>query len=234
MTVNDHELYRHTYEAARDLLGQAPKVTLDENSALYRYVSYFQGNPQEGPSGMVIRTALAQDVNNRWTGSNQGALTSVTLDYQGLYLSLPHPGPHNTHFAELEHYQESEAKDTTALTDIEFTLNGVEWKKYPALAFRTLFLFTLTKKLSGLDLRLAPTEGDDGATLVGQIYSKIDPAIIRTRPLRTLYLGDDHSFTRALGNACLAKPGVRFFYATSARDLGEVNVDRKSVGRERV
>ena len=232
MGIVNQDLYKKTYEVAFNVMQsdniEKFKLTLPDGSGLYRFVSYRNNDPQVHESGRTIWTQLPDDKNNRWSGSCEGAFTPEH-GRQALYLSLPQMGAQDTHFAELEHYQPLSGKIEKEIEVFIYEKNkSPRSEKLDASALRTLFLFTTNQTLSGLNLCLQKNDDKKEEESLPEIIfnelKKKEPSLIAEQDARDLYLaGTDHSFCRALGNACL-NAGFLFFQSTSVRDIKEVNI----------
>lgn len=227
-TIQHPKVYCAAREAAAAYFRTPPSdysaffTTLWEGDGLYRYVSYRNKLAQMEAAGRTIWTSPEQDTANRWTGFD-----GVSSGNQGLYLSLPHSGAEQTHFAELEYYQKTEEPDTR-ITYFQYTPGEKSPREATAMAseLRSLFLFTVTRNLKGFDMRLHPEDARESP--VRQIFQNAkqenQTLFEKNSTLDDWYLApDDASFTRAVGNACL-EAGFDFFAATSVRDRAEINI----------
>jgi len=194
---------------------------------LYRYVGYRHNMPQAADAGRTIFRPLNDDTTNRWTGRGIADGTGRQgLYLSGEFISEGHP------FPELEHYQQGEEPDKRI---VYYDYNPHEEGEI-AIApkaqmeqagnLRSMFLFSADAPMSGIDLKLYA--GEDINPLIQEIYDAAfaeNPDLFEGTTLEALYThGEDASFCRAIGNACLEKTDKAYFETTSVRDEQSTNV----------
>ena len=225
-TVNNDALYNAVYEVAAKRFAQDLADygrTVNSGDPLYRYVSYRNNMPQAENAGRTIFTSLENDTGNRWTGRGPDG-----NGRQGLYMSAEFVNE-GYPFPELEHYQQPDGNPDANITYFDYT--GGELGPVPesvsAGQLRSMFLFTSDQDMQGLDLRL---NGDNGQPnlLIEEIFNTAReryPDLFQGQTLEGLYThGEDASFCRAIGNACLEKTDVTYFETTSVRDHVSSNI----------
>ena len=197
-------------------------TTRSEGTPLYRYVSYRNSRPQEEGGGRTIWTPLASDTGNRWTGSGVDGTGSQGLYMSGEFINDGSP------FPELEHYQDPTDPPTQEIDHFQYQAGQTpQWIRTPASELRTMFLFTQTRALNGINFSQEVNGADH--PLLTEILERardIDPNAFRAEDsLRSLYTSpDDASFNRAIGNALFELGNVDFFQATSVRDGMSPNI----------
>jgi hypothetical protein len=213
------------------------RLTKRQGSSLYRYVSYRNSMPQAADAGKTLWLSLEDDKSNRWTGWGQTANDSS----QGLYFSnefLAEGQP----FPELDHYQDKAADPDAMIAYFEYS-KGIEPKLMTAKAseLRSMFLFTMNKELSGLDLKLYTLDEQEqkqNNPLLEKILQKAleeDSMLLEHgESLDSLYTDPKNAdFCRAIGNACFnSVEGIDCFETSSVRDLKSVNSVLKAAPRE--
>jgi hypothetical protein len=198
----------------------------------YRYVGYRNSMPQVEGAGRTQFLTLANDVNNRWTGCGPDGRGS-----QGLYLSQDFVNDGDP-FPELSYYQSGGDGGADLVPSYEYHPGSSPaidptMKVEHATNLRSMFHFTLTEDLEGLDLRLAGQtnsllEAVQHAMAQDPEYEAIRAETKGTFDLANLESMYQHpegaDFCRALGNAALALPDVRHLLVTSVRDGRSTNV----------
>ncbi|SEL89624.1 hypothetical protein SAMN05216359_12238 [Roseateles sp. YR242] len=220
-TIKRQDVYDLFYRAACEIFDgdlKAYRTTLDSKDVLYRYVGYRDAMPQEENAGRTVFLRLANDTENRWTGSdlNGGG-------HQGLYLSAEFVSE-NHPFPELEHYQKrDEYQHDSQVTCFNYTPdNPPELVSKSVSELRSMFLFTLGEEVHGIDLRYP---GDHVPhCLLQQIFAKAceqdTRGLIANAKLGLLHNDpEDAAFCRAVGNACFEKTAAQFFQTTSVRSI---------------
>ena len=226
-TILKPELYDATLSVAKEIFATPGALdpfflTKAEGSALYRYVSYRKGQPQEEEAARKIWTSLANDTGNRWTGLGTDKRGSQGLYMSGEFINEDSP------FPELEHYQAPSGASTQEIEYIKYEAGSAPVKVRVSVSeLRTLFLFTQTRALSGIDFSLQ-VNGDYHPLLtkILELVKRNNPVVLGVEDsLKSLYMSpNDASFTRAIGNALFELNTVEFFQATSVRDEMSPNI----------
>ncbi|MBF0423137.1 MAG: hypothetical protein HQL73_09100 [Magnetococcales bacterium] len=219
-------LYNLIYKTSYKMLQSKPLISkflinMNKGMALYRYTGYRNSQPQYEDSGRIIWTSLQNDINNRWSGLGADGQGS-----QALYLSVEKPGPGNTSFPELEHYQDANIPATELVRYFEYQAGKQpQWTTAKASELRSMFLFNLGVNLAGLDLTYQIAQ-DSLLTHIYETAKQTDPSLFTPQDtLEKLYFNpDDASFNRALGNAAFSIPDLLYIKTTSVRDKKSVNV----------
>ncbi|MBH5316286.1 hypothetical protein I6N90_00500 [Paenibacillus sp. GSMTC-2017] len=196
---------------------------LDARTAMLRYVTYYNFQPQFEQSGRTIWTQPQNDIDNRWTGVGG----DEQIGKQGLYLSLEEEGSHHTNFPEIEHYQDPTLPANQEISYFEYEAGRTEakWQKSKVSELRTMFLFESNKELNGFDFTYNQ-EPDHMFTEIFEEARKESPDdFLPDETVESLYFHpEDASFNRAIGNAALEVEGIDFFTATSVRDQKSINL----------
>lgn len=207
-------------------------VRATTGTAWYRYVSYRNSMPQLEGAGRTQFLTLPGDVNNRWTGAGADGGGS-----QGLYLSQDYVDEGDP-FPELSHYQSGEDEGTDLVPSYEYhpgtdPVIDPTMKVEHAANLRSMFHFTLTEDLQGLDLRLTDGRNPLLEEVQRQMTQDPDYQEIRAETHDSFDLEDLESmyrhpegadFCRAIGNAAFELPDVRHLLVTSVRDGRSTNV----------
>jgi hypothetical protein len=198
---------------------------LEIGSPMYRFVNYRNLKPQFENGGRTIWTPLNNDIWNRWTGRGTDVNGKAT-GTQGLYLSLDADGPVDTKFPEVAQYQDASVPPDQTVHYFEYKSGQKpEWKSTKASELRSMFLFTLSKPLLGVDFTFI----DQPDHILKQIFEeakKEQPdAFAKDVTLKDLYFAsEDASFNRAIGNALFETTIYGAFKATSVRDFKSLNL----------
>jgi hypothetical protein len=207
-------------------------VTTRAGTPWYRYVGYRGNMPQVNMAGRTQFLTLANDVHNRWTGSDLAG-----GGRQGLYFSAEFLNPGNP-FPELSHYQQDGQDSVDLVSYYEYHPGqnppiAPEPRVERATNLRSMFLFTLTRDQPGLDFRITSR----GNKLLDAVHRamRADPEFDAVRVetagqldvdnLEAMYRhGESADFCRALGNSALEQPDVQYILVTSVRDGVSTNV----------
>jgi hypothetical protein len=223
-TLMNQGVYNATYEQARNLLaaGRRPEViTYQGMTPLFRYASAKNGAAAGNHAGArKIWSALDRDRYNRWTGYAHGGPGGAV----GLYMTVEAEGSSNTIFSELAHYQPIEQGSPVELIEhFQYHREGrLEQLAQDAERLHFMFLFWLAKPLRMYKLELPVTQ-DDGS-FVSEVFKATRDRAGNLFPAGKTCLdmykdGEDASFCRAIGNACLADPGCDGLQVSSVRDV---------------
>ncbi len=221
------ELYNAILSAAKEIFAKRDALnpfftTRSEGTPLYRYVSYYNLRPQDEANGRKIWTLLANDTGNRWTGLGTDGTGSQGLYMSGEFINDGSP------FPELEHYQNPTVAGTQEINYFRYEAGrDPAWIRVPARELRTMFLFTQTRALNGIDFSLKVNGADHPLlTEILERAKQSNRTVFTVKDdLRSLYTSpDDASFNRAIGNALFELGNVDFFQATSVRDEKSPNI----------
>ncbi|NTU73694.1 hypothetical protein HGB07_06040 [Candidatus Roizmanbacteria bacterium] len=227
-TVQRPGVYTAIFNAARTIFARPGAldpyfITRSEGEPLYRYVEYYNTQPQMEAAVRTIFTPLAGDTNNRWTGSDGAGHGSQGLYLSGEFIIEGQP------FPELEYYQN--IQPLSPPQDIDFFRyeagHNPIWQSNPSRQLRTMFLFNQTRGLSGINFSLPMDVADHPllTEILEQAQHDNPEAFQAGDTLRNLYMSpDDASFTRAIGNAIFDNGSVEFFQTTSVRDAASSNI----------
>ncbi|MEL6750273.1 MAG: hypothetical protein AAFO09_08340, partial [Pseudomonadota bacterium] len=224
--VNNKALYNAVYKVAVRRFGgnlNGYARTVNNGDPLYRYVSYRNNMPQAENAGRTIFTPLEHDTENRWVGRGPDGNGRQGLHMSAEFINEGHP------FPELNHYQNPDANPDANITYLDYSGGelGAVPKSVSAGQLRSIFLFTSDQDMHGLDLRLNSDDGNP-TSLVEEIFNEAAeryPELFEGQTLEGLYThGEDASFCRAIGNACLETTDVTYFETTSVRDGTSSNI----------
>lgn len=227
--IKDEKMYMEVYNSAKEVFRTSAniselKVERKAGTPLYRYVGYRNAMPQEAVNVKKIWSNLDKDIDNRWTGRGANGNGSQGLYMSGEFLEK------NSPFPELEYYQQKELPVAAQKIVVAFYEKDKkeDYIEVDAKSLKSMFLFTQTKNLIGLNLSLK-VDGEYNPLLV-QIFSRakaLNKDMFNDKiNLEKLYTSDaDASFCRAVGNAAFEVfSSIDFIQVTSARDNESVNI----------
>ncbi|MEA5464222.1 hypothetical protein [Leptothoe sp. PORK10 BA2] len=239
--ITNQRLYQLFFRSAQTVIARpgrpAVATRMVAGRPWYRYVAYRRQMAQPADAGRSQFRTLDTDTGNRWTGTDtQGG------GRQGLYFSEEFLNAGDP-FPELTHYQEGPDVDSRGLVSYYRYNRGLE----PALQvteatnLRSMFLFSRTTDINGMDLRLR-TGPNTVNPLLEAIHAQAmaDPefGVIRAAEpnldltnLETLYRAERADFCRAVGNAALAEGDVDFLRVSSVRDIDSANIVARTPNR---
>jgi hypothetical protein len=207
---------------------------IPEGTAVYRYISYRDSDPQIADSARKVWSPLKSDTENRWTGIPSDQYPQMGT--QGLYLSIEAAGVDTTQFAELEHYLTDNTTEKQEISYYNYTSGKPpELKIADVSSLRSLFLFTFKEVKKGVDLRLSNTPSRDFLQRVLDEARKANPGVFNsTDTLDSLYKNpEDASFCRAIGNSVFTTyPDVPLFCTTSVRSDTAENMIHRAPDRD--
>ncbi|MFC4778057.1 hypothetical protein ACFO9Q_14745 [Paenibacillus sp. GCM10023252] len=224
--------YDATFKAAKRVFQEQPNLlskysfTLDSGSPLYRFVGYRNSKPQLENAGRTIWTSLQNDWLNRWTGRGTDSPDGKITGKQAIYLSMEEEGPVDTSFPEVTQYQDSSVDPNETIRYFEYEPGKKPaWVEAKASELRSMFLFSTTRPLEGIDL----TYDDSPDSIHSRIYElacSLAPDVFKNdSKLRELYFSsEDASYNRAIGNALFETTIYGAFKATSVRDFKSINL----------
>lgn len=219
-------LYDLAFNMAKTVFRQTPltsrTVSFSKGDAVYRYGSYIADRPQLWNEVLKVWQPLSKD-NNRWTGTDGKGGGS-----QGLYTSNEFLFDRDFTFAEMKHYMTQALTDTPLdpQTPVEYMHyeagKAPEAKMEKAGNLRSVFLYTFNQAQDGLNLRFT-ADPMSYPQLIYKNMLKEGADIVKGRSLEDLYLGEDYSFTRAVGNAAFETFDLPCIQVSSAREIGGFN-----------
>ncbi|VFQ45450.1 hypothetical protein [Desulfoluna butyratoxydans] len=219
-------LYDLAFNMAKTVFKQTPltsrTVSFTKGDAVYRYGSYIADRPQLWNEVLKVWQPLSKD-NNRWTGTDGKGGGS-----QGLYTSNEFLFDKDFTFAEMKHYMTQALTDTPLdpQTPVEYMHyeagKAPQAKMETAGNLRSVFLYTFNQPQDGLNLRFT-ADPMSYPQLIYKNMLKEGADIVKGRSLEDLYLGEDYSFTRAVGNAAFETFDLPCIQVSSAREIGGFN-----------
>jgi hypothetical protein len=238
-TLKNQPIYNATYEQARALIaqGKGPKVQIYQGrTPLYRY-----GTAKNGPAAgnhegaCKIWRPLDQDRENRWTGYAHGGPGGSV----GLYMTIEAEASADTIFSELAHYQPQETESPIQMVEyFQYHRKGLVHQmahESDKLFFMFFFLLTRPIRVYKLELPLTPDDGSFASEVFKAAKARATNIYPPGKTCINLYMdGDDASFCRALGNACLADPSCDGIQVTSTRETSSKSAVLKGVAGQAV